>query len=359
MLETIRSILAYVFALGILVFIHELGHYLAARSQGVAVEVFSIGFGPALLSWKAKSGTLWKISVLPLGGYVKMQGWGETNNAAPAQPGSFSALSLRSKALIVVAGPVANIALAFVLYCALFMTVGQSVVQPVFSAVASGSPAAQAGMQTGDRVLSVGTTKISDFEQLQNIIVAHPDATMTFTLNRDGHVISMPVVLGDVAVNGRKIGHLGVAGNSSIEHYSPPGAVAAAAHATWGAAAGILVGIYNLAVHRQGLSDLAGPLGIAEITSKVAAMGVVSLINLIALLSINLGLVNLIPIPVLDGGHLLFYGAEALYGRPIPARAQDIGLRFGMAIILSLFFLTTFNDLTRLGAVNWVVHLFG
>ena len=361
MIHSLHSILAYVVTLGVLVFFHELGHYLAARSQGVVVEAFSIGFGPTLLSWRdKKSGTVWKLSALPLGGYVKMQGWGEQNDGAPAAPGSFSAASLASKALIVVAGPVANLILAFVLFCFLFMTVGQSVIQPVLSDILPNSPAAAAGLQAGDRVLSVDGTPITDFTQLQEIILAHPGATVPFTLERHGKTVSQQVALGEMNANGRKAGRLGVAGDeSSVKHFSPPQAIVAAAQETWSDARGIVTGIAQLIVHRQGLQDLAGPLGIAQITSKVAAMGIVSLVNLVALLSINLGLVNLIPIPVLDGGHLLFYAIEAVFRRPLPAKAQDVGLRIGVAIILSLFLVTTFNDLTRMGAVNWVAHLFG
>jgi regulator of sigma E protease len=359
MFAYIRDTLVYIIDLGVLVFFHELGHYAAARSRGVVVEVFSIGFGPALLSWRAKSGTVWKISALPLGGYVKMQGWGDMNDA-PAKPGSFAATSLKSKALIVAAGPAANIVLAFVLFSGLFMTVGQVIVQPVLSTIQPGGPAARAHLQAGDRVLKVGNTSIRDFSQLQSIIMVQPDTTLDLTLSRHGQVVLQPVKLGDAMENGEKIGHLGVVGtDSAIRRYTPIGAVAAAGREVWYDSTGILSMLYNLAVHRQGLADLAGPIGIAQITGQVAAMGFISVISLVAMLSINLGLVNLIPIPILDGGHLLFYLAEAIYGRPIPARAQDIGLRFGLALILSLFFVTTFNDLTRLGAVNWVAHLFG
>ena len=360
MFDTARTILTYAFVLGVLVFFHELGHYLAARARGVVVEVFSIGFGPALVSWRAKSGTVWKISVLPLGGYVKMQGWGEPNDPAPAVPGSFAGASLGSKAFIVAAGPLANLLLAFVLFSGLFMTVGRVVVQPVFSTVEAASPAAAAGMRAGDRVLTAGGKKIQNFNQLQSIVSQHPDASMDFSLLRQGKVIDVQVALDAVTVDGEKIGHLGVAGSvSSIQHFSPPEAVAAAAAETWHDGAGMLAGLYNLAVHRQGLGQLAGPLGIAEVTGQVAALGIISVISFIAFLSINLGLINLVPIPILDGGHLLFYLAEAIYGRPLPARAMDIGLRFGAALLISLFFLTTFNDLSRIGAVNWVVHLFG
>jgi len=240
------------------------------------------------------------------------------------------------------------------------MTVGQRVIQPVLSDILPNSPAAAAGLQAGDRVLSVGGTQISDFTQLQEIILAHPNAAMPFMLDRHGKTVTQQVILGEMNAGGKKAGRLGVAGDdSSVKHFSPPQAVIAAAQETWSDARGIVTGIAQLIVHRQGLQDLAGPLGIAQITSKVAAMGIVSLVNLVALLSINLGLVNLIPIPVLDGGHLLFYAAEAVFRRPIPAKAQDVGLRIGVAIILSLFLVTTFNDLTRMGAVSWVVHLFG
>lgn len=359
MLDTLRSVLAYIVDLGVLVFFHELGHYLAARSQGVVVEAFSVGFGPALISWRAKSGTVWKISALPLGGYVKMQGWGEPQGDTPALPGSFSATSLGSKALIVAAGPAANLVLAFVIFAGLFATVGEMVVQPVVSQVIPGSPAAAAGLQAGDRVLQVDATKINDFMQLQKIIVAHPDTSMDFTITRNGQRLVRDVTLGEVKSGDQSIGRLGVAGDvTTRKRFTPAGAVVAAARETYSESVMMLGGLYRLIVHHSGMAELAGPLGIAQITGKVAAMGFVSVVNLIALLSINLGLINLVPIPILDGGHLLFYAVEALIGRPVPARAQDIGLRFGVAIILSLFFVTTFNDLTRLGAVTWVAHLF-
>ncbi len=360
MFDTARTILTYAFVLGVLVFFHELGHYLAARARGVTVEVFSIGFGPALVSWRARSGTVWKVSALPLGGYVKMQGWGEPNDPAPPLPGSFAGTSLGSKAFIVAAGPLANLLLAFVLFSGLFMTVGRVVVQPVFSTVEPASPAAAAGFRAGDRVLAVNGEQIKNFSQLQEVVSRHPDEAVDFTLLRQGKVLQQRVSLNDVMVDGAKIGHLGVAGSvSSIQHFSPPGAVVAGALETWNDSKGMLSGLYNLVVHRQGLGQLAGPLGIAEVTGQVAALGIISVISFIAFLSINLGLINLVPIPILDGGHLLFYLAEAIYGRPLPARAMDIGLRFGAALIISLFFLTTFNDLSRMGAVSWVVHLFG
>jgi regulator of sigma E protease len=360
MFDTIRSAAAYLFDIGVLIFFHELGHYLAARSQGVVVEAFSIGFGPALVSWRAKSGTLWKISVLPLGGYVKMQGWGEPDDGKPAPPGSFSATKLSSKAFIVAAGPIANLILAFVLFTGLFAINGQPIVQPVFDQIIPGSAAAKGGLLPGDRVLSIGATPIQGFDDMVPIIATHPDTNLSFTIKRAGVVQTRQIMIGDKVFDGRKIGSLGVGGDDVfIKHYSVPGAVVAAGQETWSGITTTIVGLYNLIVHQQGVHELRGMIGIAQITGKVAAFGIPSLINLIALLSINLGLVNLVPIPILDGGHLLFYAGEAVLRRPIPQRAQEFGLRIGFAVLLSLFVFTTFNDLTNIGAVRWVAHLFG
>jgi regulator of sigma E protease len=360
MFDTLRSAAAYLFDIGVLIFFHELGHYLAARSQGVVVEAFSIGFGPALVSWRAKSGTLWKLSVLPLGGYVKMQGWGEPDDSAPALPGSFSATKLSSKALIVAAGPIANLILAFVLFTFLFAINGRPIVQPVIDQVIPGSAAAHGGLAPGDRILAIGGQPIREFDDMVGIIAKNPDTGLAFTIKRAGAVQTRQIVIGDKSFDGRKIGSLGVGGGDVVmRHYSVPGAVAAAGQETWDGITKTLVGLYNLIVHQQGVHELRGMIGIAQITGKVAAFGIPSLVNLIALLSINLGLVNLVPIPILDGGHLLFYLGEAVLRRPIPRRAQEFSLRVGFAVLLSLFVFTTFNDLTNIGAVRWVAHLFG
>jgi regulator of sigma E protease len=359
MTDLLRSVLAFIVVLGPLVFFHELGHFLMARARGVVVEAFSIGFGPALLSWKAKSGTVWKISALPLGGYVKMQGWGQEDDVAPV-PGSFGGAALGSKALIVAAGPVANLVLAFVLFAGLFAFAGQVQVAPVLSQITPGSPAAVGGLRAGDRIITAEGQQIRYFQDLQQIIEAHPDTELVFTLNRDGRVQQKQVRTGQKAEGGVEIGFLGVEGDQEVvQHFPLTGAVAAAGAETWNMMTATLTGLWNLAVHHTGVQDLGGPIRIAQLSGKVAALGVPSLISFIAMLSINLGLVNLVPIPILDGGHLLFYAGEAVYGRPIPRRAQEIGLRFGFALLLSLFAFTTFNDLTQMGALHWVAHLLG
>ena len=359
MTETIRSILAFLIVLGVLVFFHELGHYLAARARGVVVEAFSIGFGPTLLSWRARSGTVWKISALPLGGYVKMQGWGDDEDA-PKLPGSFAAAHLGSKAFIVAAGPVANMILAFVLFTGLFIAAGQVVVQPVLSKVQPGSPAAIGGLLPGDRILTVGGHGITHFEDMQGFISAHPDTEILITFSRNGAVMTKQIMTGHKDMDGDEIGMLGVEGDEvSTVKLGPIAAVSAAGAETWNLTQETATGLANLILHGRGAHDLGGPLRIAQMSGKVAALGLPSLISFIAMLSVNLGLINLVPIPILDGGHLLFYAGEAIYGRPIPRRALDIGMRFGFAIIISLFTFTTINDLTRIGALNWVAHLFG
>jgi regulator of sigma E protease len=360
MTETIRSILSFLVVLGVLVFFHELGHYLAARWRGVVVEAFSIGFGPALLSWKAKSGTVWKISALPLGGYVKMQGWGEDETEEPAKPGSFAATSLGSKAMIVAAGPIANFLLAFVVFAGLFMAFGRTQVLPVISKVTAGAPAAMAGLLPGDRILAVNGAPVKYFADIQQMILSQPARQLAVTYSRAGQVSTVEVTTAIVSEDGAHVGRLGIEGDQvSVQHFGPLGAIAAAGQETVSLMGRILTGIWNLVAHQKGLSDLGGTIRIAQLSGQVSNLGVATFVNFIAMLSVNLGLVNLLPIPVLDGGHLLFYAGEALYGRKLPPMVLEFAMRFGGALIVALLIFTTFNDLNRTGAISWVAHLFG
>jgi len=357
MLHSFYQIAGFAVSIGVLIFIHELGHYAAARSQGVTVEVFSLGFGPALLKYKAKSGTVWQLSALPLGGYVKMQGWGEAEDKAPSPPGSFSGATLSSKAVIVAAGPLANLALAVVLYAVLFVSAGQPSTPALFASVDPHSAAAAAHLLPGDRVLAIGGAPVRDFSGLQQIVTGHPNTELDFTIGRAGQQFTESVQIGSATVDGTSIGRLGVTAAPTFTRLMPGPAIVAAFHqtgaviASWGTQMGMLI------FQHKGLSDLSGPIGIAQVTGQVAAMGWAPLLDLLAFLSINLGLVNLIPIPILDGGHLLFYGWEAVARRKVSEKVRDMGLRFGAALILTLFLVTTFNDLTRLGAVAWLTHL--
>lgn len=357
MLHALIPVLGFILCIGLLIFFHELGHYAAARSQGVEVEVFSIGFGPALLKYKAKSGTVWQLSALPLGGYVKMHGWGEGGDNAPSEPGTFAGASLSSKAVIVAAGPLANLALAVVLYVGLFMSAGQPTTPAVFATIEPNSAAAVAQLQPGDRVLKIGGVKVHDFAQLQQIVTENPNTELDFTVLRGEKSFTESVQIGAGKADGAQVGHLGVTAQQVYTRLGPISAVAAAFRQTGGVISSWGTAMGQLIVEHKGLSELSGPIGIAQVTGQVAEMGWVPLANLLAFLSINLGLVNLIPIPILDGGHLLFYGWEAVMRRKVSDQAREMGLRLGAAVILTLFLVTTFNDLSRIGAVSWLTHL--
>ncbi len=357
MLHMVYQIGGFAVSIGVLIFFHELGHYAAARSQGVTVEVFSLGFGPALLKYTARSGTVWQVCALPLGGYVKMQGWGEAEPGQPAGPGAFSAASLSSKAVIVAAGPLANLALAVLLYAGLFMTAGQPVTPAVFASIEAKSAAAAAHFMPGDRVLAIGGVPVRDFSALQDIVVGHPNTELDFTIRRAGQQFTESVQIGTATADGESFGRLGVTAAPVFTRLGPVPAIGAAFHKTGAVIAGWGTGMGQLIFEHKGLSELSGPIGIAQVTGQVAALGWGPLVDLLAFLSINLGLVNLIPIPILDGGHLLFYAWEAVMRRKVPEQAREMGLRFGAALILTLFLVTTFNDLTRAGAVAWLTHL--
>ena len=362
MIDFIRSLLAFIVVLGVLVFFHELGHYLAARWRGVVVEAFSIGFGPALASWRDKRGTVWKISALPLGGYVKMQGWadltGETAEAAAL--GSFRSKSVGSRAIIVAAGPFANLVLAFLLFLVIFIGAGTAVVQPVISQVIPHSPAAAAGLKKGDRITAINGMPVKNFTDIQKQVLDKPDALMAINYIEDGQPKLVQLTSETRIVDGKKLGGLGIAGSDvTYQRLSPPRAVVAAGRATYGVTAATLEGLWKLVSAHQGTKNLGGPLRIAQLSGRAAQLGLADFLTFIALLSINLGLVNLIPIPILDGGHLLFYLGEALYGRPLPKRAQEIGLQIGAALLAFMIVFVTWHDLGHLGVVHWVTHVFG
>lgn len=362
MIDFIRSLLAFIVVLGVLVFFHELGHYLAARWRGVVVEAFSVGFGPALVSWTDKRGTVWKISAIPLGGYVKMQGWADLTGETPeaAAIGSFRSKSLGSRAIIVAAGPFANMVLAFLLFFVIFIGAGTPVVQPVVSQVVPHSPAAAAGLRPGDRITAINGLPVANFLDIQREVLDKPNQLMAINYTQGGKPEVAQLTTETRVVDGQKMGELGIVGSDvTYDRLSPPRAVAAAGHETYVVAAETLDGLWKLVSADQGAKNLGGPLRIAQLSGKAATLGAADFLSFIALLSINLGLVNLVPIPILDGGHLLFYLAEALYGRPLPKRAQEIGLQMGAALLAFLIVFVTWNDLGNLGVVHWVAHLFG
>ena len=355
--SVVRTPLAFVVVLGVLVFIHEMGHYLAARWRGVHVEAFSIGFGGALCSWTDRRGTVWKLCWLPLGGYVKLHGQEQPADATPEtraawQAGrTFHEKSVLSRAIVVAAGPVANFILAAVLFALLFLVSGRPVTQPVVGEVLADSAASRAGLLAGDQVLSIDGVKTTRFEDIQAAVASHPGMKLAMQIDRGGKVTAIdatPDAHGSTGV-------LGVRGGKvTYEPVSPIEALPDGIAQTWSVATQTLAGVWQMITAQRGTDDLGGPLRIAQLSGQVAQLGFASLVSFIAVLSVNLGLINLFPIPVLDGGHLVFYAFEAIRGRPLPPRALEYGLRAGFALLIGLFVFATWNDLSHFGLFTWV-----
>jgi regulator of sigma E protease len=364
--DVIRTPLSFVVVLGILVSVHEYGHYLAARLCGFRVEAFSIGFGRAILSWVDRHGTSWQVGWLPLGGFVRLHGFERpetmTEEARAAlRPGEgFHDRALWQRAVVTAAGPVANFLLTLVLFTALSLALGRPVPTAVLGGVAAGQAGAKAGLQAGDKVLSIDGTAVADFTDLQKAVLAHPGVTLTLRVARGGSVLTLPVTPDAAPSGGHVVGRLGVLSGPAV--YRPVGpleAVGWGASQTWYVVAQTADGLWQVISGQRGAGELGGTLRIAQLSGEVAKLGLATFANFIAVLSVNLGLLNLLPIPVLDGGHLVFYALEAVRGRPLPARAQEVGFRVGFGVILTLVAFTVINDLSHFGLFHWVAGLIG
>jgi regulator of sigma E protease len=343
-----------------------MGHYLAARWRGVHVEAFSIGFGAALFSWTDRQGTIWKLCWLPLGGYVKLHGQEQPADAtdetrAAWQAGrTFHEKSVLSRAIVVAAGPVANFILAAVLFAFLFLVSGRPVTQPIFGEVMADSAAARAGLLAGDRVETIDGRKITRFEDIQSVVSTHGGQKITLSVTRDGKPVTLDATPDSREGGGRTTGVLGVRGGKvTYEPVSAFEAIPDGVMQTWNVAGQTLAGVWQMLSGQRGTDDLGGPLRIAQLSGQVAELGFASLVSFIAVLSVNLGLINLFPIPVLDGGHLVFYAFEAIRGRPLPPRALEYGLRAGFALLIGLFVFATWNDLSHFGLFSWVSNRLG
>jgi regulator of sigma E protease len=365
--DFLRTIISFAIVLGVLVFVHELGHYLAARWRGVHVETFSIGFGQALFHWTDRVGTVWKIAWIPLGGYVKLHGQERPEDVSAEDRAkwiagrTFHEKSVGSRAIVVAAGPIANFLLAAVLFAGLFAVVGRPVAQPVVGEVVANSAAAHAGMLAHDRIVAIDGAPIHTFEDIQKAITPRPGQTMAVEVDRGGATRTLSVTTNArTEAGGARVGVLGIQGGAiAYQRMSLPAAIAGGVTQTCEVTRETVVGLWQMISGQRGTGDLGGPLRIAQLSGQVAELGLASLVSFIAVLSVNLGLINLFPIPVLDGGHLLFYLVEAIRGRPIPPRAQEYGFRAGLALLACLFVFATWNDLSHLGLVRWVAGLIG
>ncbi|MCX7683709.1 MAG: RIP metalloprotease RseP [Acetobacteraceae bacterium] len=356
-----RTVLAFVVVLGVLIFIHELGHYLAARWRGVHVERFSVGFGRALYSWTDRRGCEWRIGWIPLGGYVKMHGMEQPGeggpSAGPLRPeGAFHAKPLKDRAIIVAAGPVANVLLAVVLFAALFMAVGRPVVTNAVVTVVPGSAAERAGILPGDRIVALDGAAITRFEEVQRHIRPRAGQPVLVGIERDGR----PLELRAVPDSRDGVGVLGVgAGPAEFQRLDLFSALWAGGVQTADVSAQTLGALWQMLTGERGTEELGGPLRIAELSGQMADAGLRSLVTFIAVLSVNLALINLFPIPILDGGHLVMYAAEAVRGRPLPPKAVELGFRAGFALLIGLFVFATWNDLAHGAVGRWLASLAG
>ncbi|RVT97998.1 RIP metalloprotease RseP [Rhodovarius crocodyli] len=362
-----RTIISFLVVLGVLVFIHELGHYLAARWRGVHVDVFSIGFGRTIASWRDRVGTEWKVSWLPLGGYVKLHGQADLADIPPEElaqlrPGqTFHDKPVRDRAIVVAAGPVANFLLAIVLFAFLFATHGRPIPDTTINAVTAGSAAEAAGVMPGDKVVSLDGEPIRRFEELQRHIQPRAGQSVSMVLDREGRQVTVRITP-TVRPGSEQapVGVLGVQGGGArFERLDPLSAIGAGVAQTWDVTSQTLVGIGEMLAGQRSARDLGGPIRIAEVSGEAASLGWVAVVNLMALLSVSLGLLNLFPVPMLDGGHLVFYAAEAIRGRPLSLRAQEIGFRAGFALLICLFVFATWNDIAHGSIGRWVAGLIG
>ena len=329
---------------------------------------FRSGFGRAIASRTDRLGTVWKLAWLPLGGYVKLHGQERPEDVADDVrarwlPGrTFHEKSVLSRAIVVAAGPIANFLLAAVLFTALFGVVGRpvSLPDPVIGDVIADGAAAKAGLQVGDRIEAIDGVKVASFEDLRRIVSASPDHELSLLILRDGREQTVSVTAtGRDAGQGRREGQVGIRSSAEFVRLNPAQAVVAGVEQTWDVTSQTVIGLGQMLSGARTTDELGGPLRIAQLSGEVAQHGLSNLISFIALLSVNLGLINLFPIPILDGGHLLFYLVEAVRGRPLPPRAQEYGYRAGFAVLACLFVFATWNDLTHLGLFRWVTGLIG
>ncbi len=392
LLHTSGYILSFLFVFTLIVFVHEMGHFLAARALGAKVEVFSIGFGKKLFERTDKHGTLWQVSLFPVGGFVKFFGdanaasapdreaLGSAARSAGGTSGMFHLLPVWRRSIIVAAGPLMNFFYAMIVFAALLMAVGSTSVPARVESVAAGSPAAHAGFQPGDVLVAVDGRKINSFADVAEVVAIAANTPITFLVLRDGKEVKLKVTPAlvekqDMLGKTMRIGYLGISADARVlkhRRYGPVAALAAGAQRTWNSIMDQLKFLGRLMRGRGSVDLLGGPLRIFAYTGAVGTaapvdtqsmpvslvMRMAGLITLSAMLSVAIGLVNLLPVPVLDGGHLLYYAFEAVAGRPLSERVQLVGFRIGLALILSLMVFATLNDLRYFGLFARIGRLF-
>jgi regulator of sigma E protease len=349
-LSGLRAVIAVMLVGNLLIVCHELGHFLAARWLGVRVLRFTIGFGPVLARRTDAKGTEWTLSLLPVGGYVGFEGENDVTRS-----GSYAARSPLARMVIIMAGPAANIGVAVIVFALLLTVVGAPGFLPVASVVVPGGAADRAGFHIGDRVLTMDGQEIATFEDMRPGLRGNPDKTLHLTIRRGGRSLDLFPHLAAVQEDGKTIGLLGIKSLEPTRQALSVSQIALrAVDKTWQAIADSVQGIVTVILHGQGTEHVAGVVGVAQLTGQVAQEGIGPFLALVAILSANLALMNLLPIPILDGGALLFCAAEMVLRRPLPSRAQAFCTRAGVAVLATLFMLTTLHDLARTDLFRWL-----
>lgn len=357
-------VIPFLAVLTVIVFVHEMGHYLVARWNGVAIQTFSIGFGREIFGWNDKHGTRWRLSVIPLGGYVRFVGDMNAASTPDAEaianadpelaPRLFANKNVWRRIAVVAAGPIANVILTFVILYALLLGYGRYTIPPVIGEVIAGSVAEAGGLQAGDTIVSVDGYAVRGFEDFQRLVATSPERPVSIVLDRNGIEQSIVLVpesaeIEDRFGNSQRIGRIGVSRDveeTDVTLYrpGPVEAIGLTVEEIRFIVQRTAAFLGDFFVGRGDVEQLGGPVKVAKVSGEVATLGVVALINLMALLSLNIGIFNLLPVPMLDGGHLLYYFIEAVRGRPLSMKVQEIGFRFGFALVLALMVFTLFND---------------
>ncbi len=358
-------IVPFLGVLTVIVFVHELGHYLVARWVGVAIHTFSIGFGPEIIGHTDRAGTRWRLSLIPLGGYVRFVG--DMNVASAPDPEAlkdidpelrprlFSQKSVWRRIAVVVAGPLANVIFTFIVLYGLLLGYGRFMVEPVIQDVLPNSVAAEAGVEPGDLILSVDGYAVRGFNDFQRLVATSPQRPVSVLLDRSGRELEFTIVPQAVEItdrfgNAQRIGRIGVSRSINPEDVfafrpGPVEAVGMTVEEMRFLVARTFAFLADFFVGRGDVEQLGGPVKVAQISGQVATLGFLALLNLTALLSLNIGLFNLFPIPMLDGGHLLYYLIEAAKGSPLSQRVQEVGFRFGLLLVGTLMVFTLINDI--------------
>jgi len=368
------TVLAFVAVIGPLVFVHELGHYLVGRWCGVKAEAFSIGFGPELFAWVDKRGTRWRVAALPLGGYVRFKG--DMNAASMTDPAwlqmpakeraeSFPAKPLWQRAAIVAAGPAINFLFAILIIATFAFVHGESRTPAVAGVVEQGSAADAAGIQVGDRILSFNGRAMDTYTDMVMYTRIRPGEPVDVVIDRGGKRLEIQTRIGAVMEDDGfgqqyRVGRLGIgASDPVVERVGLLRAPVVAIERTGQIVRTMVETLGQIVTGGRSVKELGGPLKIAQVSGQAATLGLESFIFFAALISINLGFINLLPIPMLDGGHLLFYGIEAVQRRPVSPQAQEWAYRSGLAVLMAMMLLVTFNDLSSFGLWKSLSGLIG